>query len=216
MTYRAVLFDLDGTLLDTLQDIADSVNKALSHLGFPQHELEAYKYFVGEGREVLAIRALPEHHRDASTVGKLAACMDEEYSKHWADNTYPYQGIPDLLDALTISDIKMAILSNKPHNFTEMMVSKLLWRWHFEIVVGALPSVPKKPDPTAALQIARRLGIQPSEFLYLGDSGIDMKTATGADMYPVGALWGFRSADELLASGAKTLVEHPSDLLHLL
>ena len=110
----------------------------------------------------------------------------------------------------------MAILSNKAHDSTEMMVSKMLSRWHFEAVVGLLPSVPKKPDPSAALQIAQQLGIHTTEFLYLGDSDIDMKTAIGADMYPVGVLWGFSSAKELLAGGAKALIEHPNDLLPFL
>ena len=216
MKYSAVLFDLDGTLLNTLKDIADSVNSALGHLGFPQHGLEAYKYFVGDGRDTLAIRALPESHRNAVTVGKLVTYINEEYSKRWANNTSPYQGVPDLLDALTSNGIKMAILSNKPHSFTKLMVSGLLPRWRFELVIGALPSVPKKPDPTAALQIARRLNIRPLEFHYLGDSDVDMKTATAADMYPIGALWGFRTADELLAGGARALIQQPTDLLHLL
>ncbi|MFC1977539.1 HAD family hydrolase [Chloroflexota bacterium] len=213
MKYRGILFDLDGTLLNTLQDIADSANEALSHLGFPEHGVEAYKNFVGEGREVLAARALPAHHRDAATVSRLLEHMNEEYSNRWANNTLPYEGIPDLLDALTSRNIKMAILSNKAHDSTEIMVSEMLSQWHFEAVAGALPSVAKKPDSTAALRIAQQLGMHPVEFLYLGDSDIDMKTAIGAGMYPVGALWGFRSAEELLAGGAKTLIEHPSDLL---
>ena len=216
MKYKAVIFDLDGTLLNTLQDIADSVNEALSHLGFPEHGVEVYKNFVGEGRDVLAARALPDHHRDAATVTRLIEHINEGYSKRWANNTLPYQGIPDLLDALTIRNIKMAILSNKANDSTEIMVSKMLSKWHFEAVVGVSPLVAKKPDPTAALQIAQQLDIHPNEFLYLGDSDIDMKTAVGADMYPVGALWGFRSAKELLAGGAKTLIDHPNDLLPFL
>jgi phosphoglycolate phosphatase len=216
MKYRAVLFDLDGTLLDTLQDIADSANKALHHLGFPRHELEAYKYFVGDGREILAIRSLPEHHRDTAKVRKLVDLINREYSKCWADHTRPYRGITALLDDLTVKRIKIAVLSNKAHELTEMMVSKMLSRWHFDAVVGASSSIPKKPDPTAALKITRQLGILPSEFLYLGDSDIDMKTAANAGMHPVGALWGFRTRDELIAGGAKALIENPCDLLRLL
>jgi phosphoglycolate phosphatase len=215
MKYRAVLFDLDGTLLNTLEDITGSVNKALSRLGFPQHELEAYKYFIGDGREALAVRALPDHHRDAATVAKLVARIDEEYAKNWADNTRPYEGVPELLDALTSRGIQMAILSNKPHDFTELMVSRLLPRGRFQPVVGAQPSVPKKPDPSAALGIAKRLDVQPREFLHVGDSDVDMKTATAAGMHAVGALWGFRTADELLSSGAKMLIENPAALLRL-
>lgn len=215
MVYHALLFDLDGTLLDTLRDIADSVNSALAYHGFPQHELEAYRYFVGDGVEALAIRSLPENGRDEMTVGKIIARMDEEYSRRWTNNTRPYQGIPELLDALTNLGIKMAILSNKPQNSAQLIVSRLLPQWRFELVVGALPSIPRKPDPTAALQIARQMNMSPLEFLYLGDSAVDMKTATAANMYPVGALWGFRTADELLSGGAKALIQRPSHLLRL-
>ena len=216
MKYKAVIFDLDGTLLDTLQDIANSVNEALSHLGFPTHEVETYKSFIGGGRDVLAFRALPDHHRDSNIVAQLIERINEEYSKRWADNTVPYRGIPDLLDVLTMRNIKMAVLSNKGHDSTEMMVSEMLSRWYFEAIAGVLPSVPKKPDPSAALRIAQRLRIPTTEFLYVGDSDIDMKTATGAGMYPVGVLWGFSSSKELLAGGAKALIEHPNDLLPFL
>jgi len=216
LKYKAVLFDLDGTLLNTLQDIADSVNKGLHSLGFPQHEVEDYKALVGEGREVLALRALPENHQDTVIVEKLLAHINEEYAKHWADNTRPYDGIPELLDGLMANRVKMAVLSNKADDLTKMQISTILTKWHFAVVVGAQPSLPKKPDPTAALQIAKQLDISPSDFLYLGDSGIDMKTANRASMYPVGALWGFRSADELLADGAGTLIKHPPELLSLL
>lgn len=216
MKYKAVIFDLDGTLLDTLQDLADSVNEALSHLGFPTHGVEAYKNFIGEGRDVLAFRALPDHHRDNTTITSLAELIYEEYSNRWADNTIPYNGVHDLLDELTIRDVRIAVLSNKPHNFTEIIVSKMLSQWHFAAVVGTSPSVIKKPDPAAALHIAQQLGIHPTEFLYLGDSGVDMKTAVGAGMYPVGALWGFRSAEELLNNGAKALITYPSELISFL
>jgi phosphoglycolate phosphatase len=216
LSYTAVLFDLDGTLLYTLKDIADSVNQALGYLGFPPHQLNAYKYFVGDGRQALAIRALPEHHRDIATVSELVSYIDDEYSKRWANNTLPYEGITDLLDALTIKHIRLTILSNKPHDITQLMVSKLLGKWQFQAVVGAQSSLPKKPDPSAAVQIARRLDIPPPEFLYLGDSDIDMKTATAADMYPVGVLWGYRTAEELLSNGARKLIRHPTDLLRLL
>jgi phosphoglycolate phosphatase len=216
MKYRAVLFDLDGTLVDTLQDIADSTNQALSQFGFPGHDKEAYRYFVGEGRDVLAFRALPEAHRDSEMVSKLVAVINEEYSRRWADCTHPYDGVPEMLDGLTARNIRMAVLSNKATNFTEMTVNSLLSRWRFDAVVGASPSQPNKPDPTSALQIARQLGIDPAGFLYLGDSAIDMQTATSAGMYPVGAVWGFRGREELLEGGAKTLIERPPELLNLL
>ena len=216
MAYRALLFDLDGTLLDTLQDIADSVNGALAYFGFPQHELDAYRYFVGNGVEMLAIRALPEDRQDQMTVGKVVARIDEAYSLRWANNTRPFQGIPELLDALTNIGIRMAILSNKGHSFAKLTVSTLLPDWHFDLVVGAQPSIPRKPDPTTALQIARQMSLIPTEFLYIGDSAIDMKTAVAANMYPIGALWGYRTADELLTGGARALVEKPTHVMSLL
>jgi phosphoglycolate phosphatase len=216
MKYGAVLFDLDGTLLDTLQDIADSVNCALARFGFPQHELEAYRYFVGDGREALAMRTLPEHSRDTTTINKHIDYINEEYARRWTNNTHTYQGVPELLDTLTAREMKMAILSNKPHYFTDLMVSGLLSKWSFEVVSGSQPNIPRKPDPTAALRIAEQLTIHPNKFIYLGDSGIDMKTAVAAGMYPVGALWGFRENDELVVGGAKTLVQQPKDLLALL
>jgi phosphoglycolate phosphatase len=216
MTYRAVLLDLDGTLLDTLEDIADSVNCVLDRIGFRRHSIEAYKRFVGDGVQDLASRALPEGERDPVRVGKVVAAIREEYSKRWAEKTRPYEGIPELLDALTASGIKMAVWSNKPDDTTRLMVSRLLPRWRFEAVMGAQSAIPKKPDPTGATEIAKRLHIPPGEFLYLGDGDTDMKAASAAGMYPVGALWGFRSRDELLASGAKRLISHPMDLMKLL
>lgn len=216
MSYRAVIFDLDGTLLDTLQDLADTTNTALIRLGFPTHETEAYKMLVGEGREALALRSLPEDHRDRATLEKAVAIINAEYSLHWADNTRPYPGIPQLLDALTARKMMMAVLSNKAHEFTDLMVAQMLSSWRFDMVLGALPSLPRKPDPAGALQVAQRLNVPPSQFLYLGDSGIDMETAARAGMYPVGALWGFRSAEELLGSGAKALIQAPEELLRLL
>lgn len=216
MRYRAVMFDLDGTLLDTLKDIADSVNESLRRMGLPQHDVESYRYLIGSGREALVLGALPEPRRDAATVGELTALVEQEYSRRWVNNTKPYPGIPELLDSLTAKGVSIAILSNKPQHNTDLSVSRLLSRWRFEAVVGSTPSLPKKPDPAGALQIAHKLNIPTREFIYVGDSGIDMKTATAAGMYPVGVLWGFRSSDELLDSGAKELMKQAADLLPLL
>ena len=216
MKHRAVLFDLDGTLLNTLEDVAGSVNKGLAKLGFPQHTVEAYKNLIGEGRDVLALRALPEDHRDADTGKKLLDLINADYAIHWADHTRPYPGIRELLDALTAKGIKITVLSNKADDLTNMCVTKLLAQWHFALVAGARPSVPNKPNPAGTLQLARQLGISPAEFLYLGDSDIDMKTAVGAGMYPIGAGWGFRSEQELLTAGAKVVIKQPEELLQYL
>jgi phosphoglycolate phosphatase len=216
MECQAILFDLDGTLLDTLRDIAESANSALAYFGFPEHEIDAYRYFVGDGVEMLAIRALPGDRRDHTTVAKVVARVDQEYAERWANNTHPFPGIPEMLDNLREAGIRMAILSNKGQGFAELTVSKFLSDWHFDRVVGAQPSIAKKPDPAGALQIAREMRLPPTGFLYLGDSAVDMKTAVAANMYPVGALWGFRTADELLAGGARALAGKPEDVPRLL
>ena len=213
MNFKAIIFDLDGTLLNTIEDLTDSMNQALSRFGFPGHDQEAYKYFVGEGVETLVRRALPADRVDDATIAQCVAAMREEYGRRWDKKTRPYPGIPDLLDALSQRGIPMAILSNKVQDFTQICVSKLLPRWSFQIVLGARPLVPKKPDPTAALEVAQAMDINPDQFLYLGDTGTDMKTAVGAGMFPLGALWGFRTAQELLGHGAKALLEKPLDLL---
>jgi phosphoglycolate phosphatase len=213
MNVKAILFDLDGTLLDTIADIADSMNRVLDRLGFPEHDLEAYKIFVGEGVETLIRRVLPPGIEDETLVARCLAAMREEYSRRWNNKTRPYPDIPALLDALQGKGIPMAILSNKLHEFTQMMVADLLARWTFGVVLGARDIVPKKPDPFAALEIAEYLKLPPEKFLYLGDTGTDMKTAVNAGMFPVGALWGFRTAQELTTSGARALVGKPLEVL---
>ena len=216
MKYQAVIFDFDGTLLDTLQDLAESVNGVLNRSGFPEHSLEAYRHFVGDGIEELARRVLPDGHRDEATVNTILAAIREDYRQRWPNHTRPYEGIPELLDALKTRGVKMAIVTNKPDDSTRTMAARLLHRWKFDVIVGATPDLPKKPDPQGALEIAQRLGLPPGAFLYIGDSDIDMKTANAAGMYPVGALWGFRTADELIRNGAKALIRKPLELLELL
>jgi phosphoglycolate phosphatase len=216
MQFSAILFDLDGTLLDTIGDIADSMNAVLQRLGLPGHDREVYKQFVGDGMDMLVRRALPEDRRVQEIVNRCLLSMRAEYSSRWRKNTRPYEGIPELLDALRDLQIRMAILSNKPDDFTREMVRILLAHWVFAGVVGARPDVPKKPDPKAALEIARGLTIPPGQILYLGDSGVDMQTARAAGMFPAGALWGLRTTAELEASGAEALISRPLDLVELL
>lgn len=212
--YECVLFDLDGTLLDTIVDLANSMNTVLNNLGFPMHEVEAYKFFVGDGIKPLAMRALPKgDHQDNNLVDRCVEEMRKEYGQRWADETKMYPGIPELLDALSTKKIKKVILSNKPHDFTLKVVDKFLSSWDFNAVIGAQDNLPKKPDPAGAMQIASQLGIANEKFIYVGDTSTDMKTATAARMYPVGALWGFRTAEELKKSGAAILIEQPLDLL---
>ena len=216
MRVKAVLFDLDGTLLDTLEDIANSANSALVRYGLPTRSADAYRYFIGDGVTMLISRALPDENRDSDIIAKCVKGFREDYSRNWNVNTRPYEGVPELLDALAAKHIKMAVLSNKPDDFTKQCVSELLPNHDFEMILGQRDAIPIKPDPVGALQIADRLGITPSRFLYLGDSAIDMKTAVRAGMFPVGALWGFRPLEELQEHGAQAVIEHPMDLLGLL
>ena len=216
MRYKAILFDLDGTLLDTLEDLATAANRALGTLGLPAHPTDAYRVFVGDGLRTLAERILPGEQRSAAQVDALVAAFEREYSRTWNERTEPYAGVPEMLDRLTGDGYRMSVLSNKPDAFTRLCVEQLLPHWTFAPLYGQRPGVPKKPDPAAALAIAVELGLDPAEVLYLGDTATDMHTARAAGMAAVGVLWGFRTADELRAAGARHLITHPGELAPLL
>lgn len=214
-SYRAVLFDLDGTLLDTLDDLADSANAVLAAMGHPTHPRDSYRYFVGNGIEHLVRSILPAGS-DPAQVRRCLNGMKEEYSRRWRDKTALYPGIAEMLDGLSAAGLILTILSNKPDPFTQETVRHFLSPWSFARVAGARPGVAVKPDPAGALELARGVGVAPDEFLYLGDTNTDMQTAVGAGMHPVGVLWGFRGAEELRAAGAAHLVDHPRQVLDLL
>jgi phosphoglycolate phosphatase len=213
MKFKAAIWDLDGTLVDSLEDIGNSMNRVLRQEGLPEHGMNAYRVFIGEGIEKLVLRAVPETHREEKPLNSLVAAMRQTYLAHMLDRTAPYPGIPEVLDELTANGLKQAVLSNKPDLPTQRIVSECLSKHSFHLVTGALPDVPKKPDPTAALTIAQTLCTPPEEFLYFGDTATDMKTAVAAGMFPIGVLWGFRGAMELLEAGAGILVKTPGDLL---
>ncbi|MBN1847429.1 MAG: HAD family hydrolase [Deltaproteobacteria bacterium] len=213
MKFEAVIFDLDGTLLDTLRDIADAGNAVLAGNGFPTHDVDAYRGFIGSGVPTLMNRALPKEKRNLETATRLADEFREEYNRNWNVSTKPYPGVAEMLDQLQSLSIKRAVLSNKPHDFAKLCVNGLLSSWTFDAVMGYNDQTPPKPDPKGALRIAARLKLSPSRILYVGDSDIDMRTAITAEMYPIGVLWGFRSKEELLENGARALLEKPQDLL---
>jgi phosphoglycolate phosphatase len=215
MRYDAVIFDLDGTLLNSLEGIADAMNKLLRQLGYPTHSLEAYKYFVGEGLVQLLKLTLPVDKLNLHSMDQLVNEYRAIYETTWREKTVPYEGIPEMLDALSATKIKLAVLSNKSHEFAGRMAAALLPRWKFEAVKGLRPGEPRKPDPASALQIAGITGVAPANTIFMGDSGVDMQAASRAQMYGVGVLWGFREAEELLANGARQLIRRPMELLKI-
>lgn len=209
----AVIFDLDGTLLNTLEDLADSMNAALEDMGFPRHPLDKYRYFVGDGVPAMARRALPAGARGKEMVEVCVEKMKKEYARRWDRKTRLYPGAAPMLDALADLKTPMNILSNKIADFTEKVVDRYLAEWPFRHVAGVSDDIPKKPAPQGALRIAAESGIPPEKFLFLGDSGTDMQTACAAGMVPVGAEWGFRTCGELLENGACEVIRRPMELL---
>ncbi len=213
---RAIIFDLDGTLLNTLDDLADSGNATLASLGLPTHEIDDYRYFVGLGIEELTRRMLPESMRDPATVARVFAVMAGEYKKRWKDKTAPYPGVPEMLAALSRRGLPLCVLSNKPQLFTGLAVDAFFPTHPFLHARGARPEVPSKPHPAGALALAVEIGVAPGSIVFVGDSETDMKTARGAGMMPVGVLWGFRDETELLGPGARHLISRPEELPELL
>ncbi|NLM28538.1 MAG: HAD family hydrolase [Clostridiaceae bacterium] len=213
MNYKAVIFDLDGTLLDTIDDLADSMNAVLKRSSLPVHDTERYRYFVGTGLRNLVRKALPEELRTDDNISKYTNAMAREYEARWDKKTRPYEGIIDLLYSLSEIGVRMAVLSNKPHLFTLKVVEKFLPADFFECVFGDREGIPRKPDPVSALEISSLMKIPPEHFLYVGDSDTDIKTAVSAGMYPVGVKWGFRDINELIRAGAKMILEKPRELL---
>ena len=214
--FKGVLFDLDGTLIDTLNDIADAVNRTLEKREFPTHSIFAYREFIGDGTKQLIIRALPKKHRIKEMI---TSCLEEfmqDYACNFNIKSKPYKGIPALLNGLIQKDITIAILSNKPDALTRKCVFSILEKWKFDVVFGQRDHLPPKPDPAGAFEIAAKIGIDPKNILFAGDSGVDMKTAAAAGMYPVGVSWGFRSLSELKENGAQLIVNNPADLLEFI
>jgi phosphoglycolate phosphatase len=211
-SFRAVIFDLDGTLADSLGDLAEAMNLALSDFSLPTHPEDAYRLFVGEGVDVMVRHAAPPRTPDA-TLERLVEAYRAHYGRLDHPRTAPYEGIPALLDALTQTRVPMAVLSNKRDDFTKALINKRFGAWSFVEVRGEQKGVPKKPDPTAALAVAATFGVAPGEVVFVGDTAIDMRTASNAGMRSVGCLWGFRSRAELVEAKAQHLIETPIELM---
>ncbi len=216
LTVDLAIFDLDGTLLDTIEDLGDSVNEVLRARGWPEHGYGRYRLFIGDGMELLVRRSMPEGAAaDAALVAEVLDEYRAAYGRNWNRKSRPYPGIVELLATLRGRGIRLAVLSNKPHAFTESCVAELLPGMPFERVYGERGGVPRKPDPGAALAIAEELGVAPGRAMFVGDTDVDVRTGSGAGMVTVGVLWGFRGEDELRAAGAGHLVSHPGEILDI-
>ncbi len=215
MNYKAVIFDMDGTLLYTLGDIALAVNKVLTEINMPAHPEKLYMKFVGHGLKETLKRACPADCPE-EILEKGYLRVIEEYSNKPVISTKPYEGIPYLLDSLVNMSVKISILSNKEDKLVKYIAESLLSPWPFTAIQGVLPDVPKKPDPYFPLQILEDINVDPSEAIFVGDSGVDMKTAVNAGMTAVGVTWGYRDIIELTEAGAEIVIDKPEDLVKII
>lgn len=209
---KAVIFDLDGTLVDSVADLANAMNTVLSRYNLPLHSINAYKYFVGNGIRKLVERAIPAERRTTDFVTQLHSEMVKEYQLRCVDCTKPYPGIEDLLEFLNEKNIPICVLSNKMDHLTLLIVKALFGKYRFSEVRGACPDVPIKPHPKGAFLLAEKLNVPPRNILYLGDTNVDIETANAAEMIAVGCTWGFRTEQELIDAGASFIVRAPSDV----
>lgn len=211
---KTVIFDLDGTLLDSIEDIASSMNKVLESLQLPTHKIEDYKHFVGGGVDILVENALNNQSKEIKD--EVTKRFKIEYDGKLHSKTLPYDGIYELLDELKKLDINLAVLSNKPHEFTVSYVNHFFKNYNFKEIHGQKKDVPKKPDPKAALDIVKCLDSSCENTYFIGDTKIDMQTAKNANMTAIGVLWGFRDEKELRDFGADFIVSNPLEILKII
>lgn len=209
---KLIVFDLDGTLVNSLADLAAATNISLKKFGYPEHELEKFRYFVGDGVPKLLERAVPESERSAERLAEMKKCFDAYYNTHFADNTNPYDGIPQLLVEIKKLGYKMAVASNKPDEFTKEIVNTF-FEGVFDIIQGKAPDTEKKPAPDIVLKIMKKLNASAEDTVMVGDSNVDIFTAKNAGIKSIGCLWGFRTRQELEEAGADYIAEKPSDIL---
>jgi phosphoglycolate phosphatase len=212
---RLIVFDLDGTLLNSLEDLADSANWVLEQHGFPTHPVDAYRYFVGDGVRKLIERILPQEER---TEARIEQCRQEfvaYYKVHMEDKTSVYEGITELLVELKNRGLKIAVATNKVHIAVKPLMEKYFPEIRFDSMIGQREGVPVKPAPQIMFDILRETGCEPSEALHVGDTATDMQLAHNAGVTPVGVLWGYRPLEELQEAGAKFIISKPEELLRL-
>ena len=213
---KLVIFDLDGTLVNTLTDLTECVNYALNQCNYPQHSFDEYRYFVGNGINKLIERALPEGDRNTETIMHVKEIFVEYYMQHKTDKSYVYPGINDLLSALQDKCIMLAVASNKYHEATLEMIAHYFPTISFAKVLGQRDGVPTKPHPQIVEEILEATGICKDDVLYVGDSGVDMTTAANAGVDSVGVVWGLRTVEELRANNATYIISNPMEILDII
>lgn len=216
MNYKAVIFDLDGTLLDTISDISDSVNETLKRYGYQTFSEQDYKHFVGRGVNELIHTVIREAKIDVSEFDRIKTGYIEAYARRNAAKTKPYPGIIELLKALKVRGIRLCILSNKPHFQTVDVVATYFSEIAWDAIYGKRPEFPIKPDPTSLMHMLTELNLKKSDVLYVGDTNTDMETARNGGLMSIGVLWGFRTLQELLEAGAGYIVNQPKDILNII
>ncbi|WP_026802756.1 HAD family hydrolase [Aliarcobacter lanthieri] len=214
MEKNTVIFDLDGTLLDSIEDIAVSMNKVLESLNLPTHNIKDYKYFVGSGVDILVENALGKFSKEIKD--EAIKRFKLEYDGKLHSKTIPYEGIYELLDEFKKLNYNLAVLSNKPHEFTVSYVNHFFKDYGFKEVHGQKDNVPKKPNPQAAIEIAKSLNVPCEKVFFIGDTKVDMQTAKSANMLAIGVLWGFRDEQELREFGADFIVKTPMEILNII
>ena len=210
---KAVIFDLDGTLLNTLSSLANSHNRMLRQLHYPVHETDAYRYFIGNGARKCVARCLPPGARSEDIIKQALAIQQADYQSSWHADVLIYPGINKVLDYLQSNSIAFAVLSNKDHEFTEQCVSHFFPRAPFKKILGHSATVPHKPEPQGARMLASCFGLGTDEIAFVGDTAMDMLTARACNMFAAGALWGYRQRQELLDAGANCLLSHPDRII---
>lgn len=214
--YRAIIFDLDGTLINSLEDLADAANYGLGIMGIKSHPVESFKTFVGNGTIKLCERALAGVTDDSSYVNRLHTLFSDYYNAHCTDKTRPYQGVTELLDKLKQNNMLIAVASNKPDEFSKHIVKKIFGENIFSVIMGKSPLRDTKPSPDIIFEILKNLGVSRNEAIMAGDSDVDILTARNAGIASIGCTWGFRTSQELIDAGAANIADKPEDILKFL
>ena len=219
MKHKGVIFDLDGTLIDTLPDIAASMNKALEKNGFPVLETEAYREKVGWGIRALAGLCIPDADsldNSAEIINRVADDAVEFYSEAPLVYTKPYPGINELVSMLYSKRIKTAVLTNKPDSAARLIIQGLFPENYFGFIKGEIRGKPRKPDPACVWDLLVEMNLTPSEIIFAGDSEVDMETAVSSGCFPLGVSWGYRTREIILKAGARSIINRPDELLELI